>query len=46
MIDIKVLASSSSGNAIRISDGTTRLLLDAGLPFPEIKRRLNFDEND
>lgn len=43
MIDIKVLASSSAGNAIQISDGKTRLLLDAGLPFPEIKRRLNFE---
>ncbi len=41
-MQIKILASSSKGNCIQIDDGATRLLLDAGLPFPEIKRRLNF----
>jgi phosphoribosyl 1,2-cyclic phosphodiesterase len=41
-MNITILASSSKGNCIQIDDGATRLLLDAGLPFPEIKRRLNF----
>ncbi|MGD1984993.1 MAG: MBL fold metallo-hydrolase, partial [Desulfobacterales bacterium] len=35
-----VLASGSRGNAIFISDGTTGILLDAGLSAFEIKRRL------
>jgi phosphoribosyl 1,2-cyclic phosphodiesterase len=35
-----VLASGSRGNAIFISDGTTGILLDAGLSASEIKRRL------
>jgi phosphoribosyl 1,2-cyclic phosphodiesterase len=41
-MNITILASSSKGNCIQIDDGASRLLLDAGLPFPEIKRRLNF----
>lgn len=35
-----VLASGSRGNAIYISDGTTDLLLDAGLTGVEIQRRM------
>ncbi|WP_201319091.1 MBL fold metallo-hydrolase [Paenibacillus sp. EPM92] len=42
MIDIKPLASSSAGNAYRVSDGTTTLLLDAGLRFSDIRRGLDF----
>ena len=41
-MEIKVLASSSKGNCIYISDNHTPLLLDCGLPFKEIQRRLNF----
>lgn len=36
-MDIKVLASGSSGNAYTISDGTTTLLLDAGIPLRDIQ---------
>ena len=36
-MEIKVLASGSSGNAYTISDGTTTLLLDAGIPLKEIQ---------
>jgi len=36
-MEIKVLASGSSGNAYRISDGTTSLLLDAGIPLKAIQ---------
>lgn len=42
MIDIHPLASSSAGNAYRISDGSTTLLLEAGLPYKEIQRELAF----
>jgi phosphoribosyl 1,2-cyclic phosphodiesterase len=34
------LASGSSGNAIYISDGTTSILIDAGLSGAEIQRRM------
>ena len=36
-MDIKILASGSSGNAYLIGDGRTRLLLDAGIPFKRIQ---------
>lgn len=36
-MDIKVIASGSSGNAYLIGDGRTRLLLDAGIPFKRIQ---------
>ena len=36
-MDIKILASGSSGNAYLIRDGHTRLLLDAGIPFKRIQ---------
>lgn len=36
-MEIKVLASGSSGNAYRISDGATALLLDAGIPLKAIR---------
>ena len=36
-MDIKILASSSAGNAYRISDGRTSLLLDAGIPIKAIQ---------
>jgi len=42
LIEVKVLASGSSGNAYLISDGVTPLLLEAGIPFKEIRRGLNF----
>lgn len=42
MIAIKTLASSSAGNSYRITDGSTPLLLEAGIPFKLIKQRLNF----
>ena len=36
-MDIKILASGSSGNAYRISDGKTTVLLDAGIPLRAIQ---------
>lgn len=41
-MDIKILASGSSGNAYIISDGKTTLLLDAGIPFKEIQKGCGF----
>ena len=36
-MDIRVIASGSSGNAYLIGDGHTLLLLDAGIPFKRIQ---------
>lgn len=45
-MDIKIIASGSSGNAYRISDGQTSLLLDAGVPYRNIQIGCNFRMSD
>ena len=42
-MEIKVIASGSKGNAYRISDGETSLLLDAGIPINRLQEALNFN---
>lgn len=42
-MDIKVIASGSSGNCYRVSDGETSVLLDCGIPFKQIQKALNFE---
>ena len=42
MIEIQALASGSTGNCYRVTDGSTPLLLEAGIPFKQIRRGLNF----
>lgn len=44
-MDIKVLASGSSGNCYRISDGSTSLLLECGIKYQDIERKLNYSLN-
>ena len=46
MIEIAAVASSSKGNCYRITDGSTPLLLECGIQFREIQRRLNFQTSD
>lgn len=41
-MNIKVFASGSTGNAYRISDGKTSLLLDAGIPIRNIQVGCDF----
>lgn len=45
-MEVKVIASGSSGNAYRISDGKTQLLLDAGIPLKRIAQALDFRVRD
>lgn len=45
-MEIKVIASGSKGNAYRISDGKTSILLDAGVPLKTIQKALNFRIRD
>lgn len=41
-MDIRVLASGSAGNCYCVSDGSTSLLLECGLPIKQIRQRLGF----
>jgi phosphoribosyl 1,2-cyclic phosphodiesterase len=41
-MDIKVLASGSSGNAYLVSDRHTTLLIECGISYRKIQQKLNF----
>lgn len=45
-MDIQIIASGSRGNCYRVSDGKTAVLLDAGIPYKEIQKALNFKVRD
>jgi phosphoribosyl 1,2-cyclic phosphodiesterase len=42
MIEIVPFASGSKGNCYRVTDGSTPILLECGIPFKEIQRGLKF----
>lgn len=42
MIDFIPLASSSRGNLYKLTDGESSLLIEAGLPIKEVKKKLEF----
>lgn len=46
MITIETLGSSSKGNCYRLKSGSRSLLLECGLPWKEIRRKLNFETTD
>jgi len=46
MIEIKTLASGSSGNAYLIDDGVTQLLLECGINFRDIQIATNFETSN
>lgn len=46
MIEIKTLATGSKGNCYWVSDGTTPLLLEAGINFRDIRIALDFKTRD
>jgi phosphoribosyl 1,2-cyclic phosphodiesterase len=46
MIEIKTLASGSKGNCYYVTDGSTPLLLECGIPFKSIRKALNFNTSN
>ncbi len=46
MIEITALASGSAGNCYRVTDGSTPLLLEAGIPIKAIKQGLEYRLNE
>jgi len=46
MIRVDVLASSSRGNSYRITDGRTPLLLEAGIKFKDIQKKLDLKTSE
>ncbi|MGJ9460081.1 MBL fold metallo-hydrolase [Oceanobacillus sp. CF4.6] len=46
MIEIKTLASGSKGNCYYITDGSTPLLLECGIPFKSVRKSLNFQTSN
>jgi phosphoribosyl 1,2-cyclic phosphodiesterase len=43
MITVETLGSSSKGNCYRLKSGERSLLLECGMPWKEIRRKLNFE---
>lgn len=43
-LDVHIIASSSKGNCITVSDGASTIMLDAGLPFSKIQRAVDLNE--
>ncbi|WP_342512831.1 MBL fold metallo-hydrolase [Sporosarcina sp. FSL K6-1522] len=43
MIEIRTLATGSTGNCYLIDDGETRLLIELGIQFKRIQRALNYE---
>ena len=46
MVEIDVLATGSTGNCYRVSDGTTAILIECGIKYAEIVRGLNYKITD
>lgn len=46
MFEIKSFGSGSAGNMYTITDGETKVMLEAGISMKEIKRALNFKVSD
>ncbi|MEG0471298.1 MAG: MBL fold metallo-hydrolase [Solibacillus sp.] len=46
MIEIKTIATGSKGNCYHISDGSTSLLLEAGISFKQIQLGINFETSN
>lgn len=41
-MDIKILATGSSGNCYHVSDGTTEILIECGIKYTDIEKKLDY----
>ena len=41
-VDIQVLASGSSGNCYAVDDGSSKIMIDAGVPWKRVQQKLGF----
>lgn len=46
MIEIQTLATGSTGNAYYVTDGITPILIECGISFKQIQRKLNYQTTD
>ncbi|GGA31976.1 MBL fold metallo-hydrolase [Psychrobacillus lasiicapitis] len=46
MIEIQTLATGSTGNCYYVTDGVTPILIECGISFKKIQRKLNFETLD
>lgn len=46
MLDIEIIASGSSGNAYLLTSGDSKLLIECGITFSELKKKVKFSELD
>ncbi|MFJ7971284.1 MBL fold metallo-hydrolase [Psychrobacillus sp. NPDC096389] len=46
MIEIQTLATGSTGNAYYVTDGVTPILIECGISFKKIQRKLNYQTTD
>lgn len=46
LLDIKVLASGSKGNCYIIDDGSTKLMIECGIPISEIKKECGYKTHE
>ena len=46
MIEIQTLATGSKGNCYYVTDGVTPILIECGISFKQIQRKLNFQTSD
>ncbi|MCK1996467.1 MBL fold metallo-hydrolase [Psychrobacillus psychrodurans] len=46
MIEIQTIATGSTGNCYYVTDGVTPILIECGITFKQIQRKLNFQTTD
>ena len=46
MIEIQTLATGSTGNCYYVTDGVTPILIECGISFKQIQKKLNFQTTD
>ena len=46
MIEIQTLATGSTGNAYYVTDGVTPILIECGISFKQIQRKLNYETTE